>query len=108
MNNKQIEGKFGEIEAEKYLKEQGYKIICKNFKCMQGEIDIIAKDKNEVIFVEVKTRTGINYGEAKEAVDKKKQKHILKTIEYYLYKNKLENEPIRVDVIEIYLNNRKI
>ena len=108
MNNKQIEGKFGEKEAEKYLKEQGYKIICKNFKCMQGEIDIIAKDKNEVIFVEVKTRTGINYGEAKEAVDKKKQKHILKTIEYYLYKNKLENEPIRVDVIEIYLYNRKI
>lgn len=108
MNNKQIEGKFGEIEAIKYLKEQGCKIICKNFKCMQGEIDIIAKDEEEIVFVEVKTRTGIEYGEAMEAVDKKKQKHIYKTAEYYLYKNKIENAKTRIDVIEIYLYNRKI
>ncbi len=108
MNNRQIEGKFGEIEAIKYLKEQGCTIICKNFKCMQGEIDIIAKDEEEIVFVEVKTRTGIEYGEAMEAVDKKKQKHIYKTAEYYLYKNKIENAKTRIDVIEIYLYNRKI
>ena len=108
MNYKQIEGIFGEIEATKYLINQGYKIMCRNFRCMQGEIDIIAKDKQELVFVEVKTRTSIEYGEAKEAVDKNKQKHIYKAAEYYLYKNKAENVPVRIDVIEVYLCNRNI
>lgn len=107
MNEKQIEGKTGENVATKYLENQGYKIICNNFRCMQGEIDIIAKDKNELVFVEVKTRKSKMYGEAREAVDRNKQKHILEATKYYLYKNRKENNFVRIDVIEVYIKKNK-
>jgi putative endonuclease len=73
----------------------------------QGEIDIIAQDKNEFVFVEVKTRTSEKYGKPAEAVNSTKQKHLIKTVEYYLYVKKLENEFVRIDVIEIYMYNNK-
>ena len=107
MNQKQLEGKFGEVKAQEYLEKLGYTIICKNFRCMQGEIDIIAKDNKNIIFVEVKTRANLKYGEAKEAVDTKKQKHIYEAAKYYLYKNKLEEAYVRIDVIEVYVINRQ-
>ncbi len=106
MNKKQMEGKEGEKIATQYLESQGYKVICKNFRCLQGEIDIIASDSSNIIFVEVKTRTSFKYGEAKEAVDNHKQKHIFKAAEYYLYKNRLEGAFVRIDVIEVYIINR--
>ena len=107
MNQKQIEGRVGEIEAALYLKKQGYVIICMNFKCMQGEIDIIAEKDNTLIFIEVKTRTSRKYGEAREAVDNRKQKHIYEAARYFLYKTNMEEAYTRIDVIEIYLKNRK-
>lgn len=100
-------GKLGEDIAVKYLQENGYKVIERNFESRQGEIDIIAMYKNEIIFVEVKTRTNIKYGNPVEAVNKPKQKHLIKTVEYYLYSRHLENEFIRIDVIEIYILNHK-
>jgi len=108
MNNKQREGKIGEKIASKYLEEKGYKIIIKNFRCYRGEIDIIAKEKDTLIFVEVKTRTSTKYGEAKEAVNRQKQKHIFEAAEYFLYKIKNDEIFTRIDVIEIYINNRNI
>ena len=105
MNEKQIEGRFGEMIATRYLKDLGYKIICNNFRCVQGEIDIVAKDNEEFVFIEVKTRKDKNYGEAREAVTARKQKHIKNAIQYYLYKNNIENAFIRIDVIEVYLQN---
>ncbi|MBO5478323.1 MAG: YraN family protein [Clostridia bacterium] len=100
-------GKLGEDLACRYLQNQGYKILERNFKARQGEIDIIAMDKKELVFIEVKTRTNINYGKPVEAVGSKKQKHLIKTVEYYLYSRNLENEFIRIDVIEIYLYHNK-
>lgn len=105
MNYNQIAGRNGENEAAKYLEDLGYEIICKNFRCMNGEIDIIAKDGNEYVFVEVKTRTNRSYGEGRDAVDNNKQKHIKKAAKYFIYKNGLESAFIRMDVIEIYLKN---
>ena len=107
MNQKQIKGKNGEELATLYLQNNGYKIITRNFRCMQGEIDIIAKDKETIVFVEVKTRTSIKYGEAKEAVGRCKQKHIFEAANYYLYKYGLEDHYVRIDVIEVYIYNRK-
>ena len=80
---KQI-GKEGEDIAEKYLLANGYKIIDRNFYARQGEIDIIAKQKNEWVFIEVKTRTNDIYGKPIDAVDSIKQKHLIKTINYYI------------------------
>lgn len=95
-------GKKGETEVCKYLEKLDYFIIAKNFKCSCGEIDIIAIDKNELVFVEVKTRCSKKYGEAREAVDKQKKKHIKKAATFYIYKNRLENRFVRFDVIEAY------
>ena len=57
-----ITGKLGEDLAVKYLQKQGYKIIERNFECRQGEIDIIALDKQEIVIIEVKTRKCLEYG----------------------------------------------
>ena len=98
-------GKIGEDLASKYLEAAGYIIIERNFLARQGEIDIIAKDKKELVFIEVKTRTSDIYGKPVEAVNTQKQKHLLNTIKYYLYSKHLENEFVRIDVIEVYFNN---
>ena len=100
-------GKQGEDEAVKYIQNQGYKIIQRNFECRQGEIDIVAKDNNEYVFIEVKTRQNFNYGRPVDAVTEQKQKHILKATKYYLYLHKLENQYVRFDVIEVYKSSNK-
>lgn len=102
-------GRRGENIATKYLKKNNYIIIEKNFSCKQGEIDIIAQDiiKKELVFIEVKTRSNFKYGRPLEAVNKAKQKHIYRSAEYYIYKNKIKNIPIRIDVIEIYITSNK-
>lgn len=100
-------GKIGEELAVKYLQEKGYEIIERNFECKQGEIDIIAKDKEEYVFIEVKTRSNENYGKPKEAVDKIKKKHLYRSTEFYIYIHNLEKAPIRIDVIEIYKKKEK-
>ena len=108
MYQKHIIGKFGEDEAAKYLENKGYKILDRNFYCKRGEIDIIALDKKEIVFIEIKSRTNGEYGLPCEAVTNTKIKHILKTAEYYLYIRNLEKEPVRIDVIEIFIQNRQI
>ena len=94
----------GETEACNYLERLGYDIIKRNFSCKSGEIDIIAYDKSEdeIVFVEVKSRNQIKYGEPAEAVDLLKSKHIRRTAEYYAYINDIESHKFRFDVIEIY------
>ena len=106
MYERHILGKTGEEIGTKYLIKNGYKIIIRNFRCRQGEIDIIAQDKNEIVFIEVKTRKNTNYGYPIDAVDKRKQKHILNASKYYIYINKLEKKNIRFDVIEIYKRDK--
>lgn len=107
-HNKKI-GKLGEDEACKYLENNNYSIISRNYFTMNGEIDIIAKsENNEYIFVEVKTRISQKYGTAASAVNYTKQKHIINTAKYYIYKNFLQNQNIRFDVIEVYINKRNI
>ena len=93
-------GALGEKLAARYLKEQGYKILKKNYKNKLGEIDIIAVDKNEIVFVEVKTRSASPYLSGQYAVDKHKQFHIMRTASYYLSVTKCELQP-RFDIIEV-------
>lgn len=84
-------GRIGENIIADYITKLGYKVVERNFACNQGEIDIIAKDKEELVFIEVKTRTDISYGEASEAVTNTKKRHLINSIKYYIYKQKLEN-----------------
>lgn len=95
-------GKIGEDAAEIYLLNLGYKIIDRHFYCKQGEIDIIAKDKNEFVFIEVKARSNRNFGNPVDSVTYYKKNHLIKAIRYYLYLKKMENSFIRIDIIEVY------
>ncbi len=101
-------GRIGENIIADYITKLGYKVVERNFACNQGEIDIVAKDKKELVFIEVKTRTDISYGEASEAVTDTKKRHLINSIKYYIYKQKLENQPIRIDVAEVYINKGKV
>lgn len=107
MNNQEL-GKFGEDQATNFLEKQNCEIIARNFICKQGEIDIIAKDKDEIVFFEVKTRNNELFGKAVEAVDNFKQKHIWLAAKYYLYSNNLMNSFVRFDVIEVYVKNNRV
>lgn len=105
MNYKQEVGEFGEKKVEEYLIKNNYIVVYKNFRCRFGEIDIIAKDvdNNEIVFFEVKTRNNGLYGTPAEAVNKIKKRHIYKTAEYFLHRYNLEEEFVRIDVIEVYI-----
>lgn len=106
MYNKKV-GSFGEMLALRYLENSNYKILDRNFNTSYGEIDIIAKEKNEYVFIEVKTRTSKKYGRPAEAVNFKKEKHIQNASKIYIYKHKLENKYIRYDIIEIYFIDKE-
>ena len=98
-------GKIGENIACDYLIKNGYKIICRNYRNRFGEIDIIASFKNEVVFVEVKTRNSLRYGFPVEAVNTQKEKHIINACRLYVLKNHIKN--IRFDIIEVYLSSNE-
>ncbi len=100
-------GKFGEKIACDYLKKKGYIIIEKNFYARSGEIDIIARDGNILVFVEVKTRTNLSFGFPEEAINFNKQQKIAKTVEFYLYKNNLNDQNYRIDSIAIEIDKKR-
>lgn len=101
--NKTI-GNYGEQLARKHLKESGYTILDRNFKCKTGEIDIIAKKYNTITFVEVKSRYNRLYGNPCESVNYIKKLRIYKAAQFYIIKNNLTNFDFRFDVIEIAFN----
>ncbi|MBO5328418.1 MAG: YraN family protein [Clostridia bacterium] len=94
-------GDKGEALAVKYLKESGYKIIAKNFKCPFGEVDIIAKKEENVAFIEVKTRTSYAFGSPAEAVNEERIKRYKNCARFY-FAGGVHNYNIRFDIIEIY------
>ena len=100
--NKRKTGADKEKIAAKYLETQGMRIMERNFRNRQGEIDIIGYHGNYLVFVEVKYRRDGRMGNAAEAVDYRKQRQICKVADYYRYLHKLGiNTSIRYDVIAI-------
>ncbi len=99
--NKRSLGKKYEQMAAAYLQDKGYHILYHNFQCRLGEIDIIARHNAYLIFVEVKYRKRKDYGYPREAVNFKKQQHIIRTAAYYLLTHVGVEVPCRFDVIEI-------
>lgn len=100
-DSRQRLGREGENIAEKSLVQSGYRIVERNYRCKLGEIDIIARDGEFLVFVEVKTRTGSSFGSPVDAVNFRKQQQICKTALYYLSAHKLFESPARFDVVAI-------
>ena len=99
--HKKLLGKIGENKAVKFLGKSGYKILERNYKNAFGEIDIIAKDGEYTVFVEVKTRSGEGFGAPSEAVDYFKRKKYANIAQGYLLRHGLCDAPARFDVVEI-------
>lgn len=91
----------GQKEAEKFLLSKGYEILQRNFRVRAGEIDLITKDNEYVVFVEVKYRHGAGHGLPRESVGLAKQRKICKTALYYISMNELDNQDFRFDVVEV-------
>lgn len=97
-------GDMGEDIAVGFLEKNKYTIICRNWHCRWGEIDIVAIDNKEIlVFVEVKTRAGNKFGLPEDAVDERKLEKMEKTIEEYLQENCFEGK-YQIDVITIELD----
>ena len=99
--NKRKTGDYGEELACKFLKELGYEIVERNYHFGHGEIDIIARDKEILVFVEVKYRKTLEYGPPETAISISKQKQIRKTAEAYLSEKKIQDQTCRIDFIAI-------
>lgn len=104
MTQKKQLGDQGEKMALNFLQKLGYKIIETNFRKPFGEIDIIAKDKETLVFIEVKARSNEKFGSPEEAITFWKKRRIIKAAQYYLLKNNLKNIPFRIDVIAIKID----
>lgn len=94
-------GTWGESLSARYLEKKRYKIIAMNYRCRMGEIDLIAENRQYLVFVEVKLRKSAKFAYAREFVDLRKQERIKTTAMLYLSQNETEKQP-RFDVIEIY------
>ena len=99
--NKRKTGAAYEKLAGKYLEGQGYQILEYNFRCPAGEIDIIARDGEYLVFCEVKYRRDSRKGTPAEAVTRAKQKTISKCALFYMMMKGHDNAPCRFDVVEI-------
>jgi len=97
---KDVLGERGENAAAKYLRNKGYKIICRNFRCALGEIDIIARDAKTLVFVEVKTRAD-DEPTPEDQVNTAKQHQLTKAARFYLSRYGTPQPPARFDVVAV-------
>lgn len=98
--HKKLLGQKGEKLVERYLKKQGLKILRRNYRTPFGEADIIAKEKDEIVFVEVKARTSESYGAPREAVDREKRRRYYQIAKFFWLE--MGEEPnARFDVAEV-------
>ena len=100
-NKRKLGAKFEQAVSE-YLTQHGFQILEMNYRCKQGEIDIVAKEDGYYVFIEVKYRNTTKYGLPQEAVGISKQKRICSAARYYLYSHNIgEYVPVRFDVAAV-------
>ena len=107
--NSSLKGHTGEAAAVTFLESRGYRVVERNFRCRRGEIDIIAREKESLVFVEVKCWDVYSFSELEYALDGRKVKRLLAAARYYLHKHPgAGNCTVRFDVIFLTENMTKI
>lgn len=101
MDDRQGFGARGEAAAERFLRSQRYTILERNYRCPLGEVDLIALDRSVIVFIEVKTRKGDDAGSPFEAVDRRKQRQLVRIANYYLSRHRLHGRDARFDVVGV-------
>jgi putative endonuclease len=99
-NHRQIFGAWGEAQAAAFLEKKGLKILARNYRTNKGELDLIARDGEDLVFIEVKTRKNLDFGYPEEAVTANKIGHLIEAAEAYLFEH-IEEQSWRLDVIAI-------
>jgi putative endonuclease len=92
---------LGERAAEEELRRRGYRIRARNYRCRRGEADLVAQDGDDLVFVEVKTRAGFDYGLPQDAVGWTKQQRLGQAAAHYCHRYQIEDRPVRFDVVEV-------
>ena len=100
----QLLGAMGEAAAAEWLRKKKWKILAMNYRCRFGELDVVARDGKELVFVEVKLRRTGGYAPAAEYVTPAKQRKLRLAAESWLAENDLDDPPCRFDVVEVYLD----
>jgi len=98
---RQVLGKYGEDLAVDELQRRGYAVLARRYRTRHGEIDIVARDGETVVFVEVKAKETGEFGKAADAVTSRKQRRVISMAVDYLARNRLTSSPCRFDVVAI-------
>jgi putative endonuclease len=104
MWNREV-GKKGELLAEQFFLDRGYTFLERNYRTPYGELDLVFKKDNEVIFIEVKTRTGQEFGYGESSVDEGKLEHLVSSAEHYMSCEAVDTDSWRIDVLAIELKS---
>jgi putative endonuclease len=99
-------GSAGERLAAGWLEARGYRVLARNWRCAYGELDVIAEEQGELVFVEVKTRRGVAHGAPEEAITATKSAHLIAAAQTYLAEHQCETQPYRIDVVAIQLDGQ--
>lgn len=106
-SNSRTAGTKGEQIAEQYLRDQGLQIVEMNYRYGRGEIDIVARDGDVLVFCEVKTRYNDKFGPPECAITPRKQQQMRKVAEAYLYDNDIHEQDCRFDVVAIRMHGNR-
>lgn len=98
-------GREGEAHALRLLRAKGYRILGRNVRSKFGEIDVVAQQGKALCFVEIKARTGLEFGFPEEAVDGRKQWRLRRLALWYLQSRRVKNVPVRFDVVSVLLHS---
>lgn len=101
-------GKKGEEAARYLLEEKGYRIIETNYRCPLGEIDLIAAEGKTIVFVEVRTKTGMAFGSPEESINTEKSRRLYRLAQYYLKVNSKNEHPVRIDLVAIMMDRTSL
>jgi putative endonuclease len=105
-NDRQELGRWGEGLAAQRLESQGYVIVDRNWRCRRGEIDLVAQEGDILVFVEVKTRRGREYGTPEEAITRSKVKRLLELGQRYMLERDIEDMDWRIDLVAVELDQQ--
>jgi len=105
--NKSI-GKYGEDRATEFLQRNGYQVIDRNWRCQVGEIDIVARDVDCLVFAEVKTRTRVGFGHPFEAITSAKMQTMRKLVGEWCRAHHIASVQVRLDAISVLLSGGRV
>jgi len=101
-------GEAGENAAVDYLREKGYHILRRNYRYQRGEIDIIAEERDDLVFIEVKARRSKSYGDPEDGINPEKCRRIRRVASGYLFENHIDDRSCRFDIVAIEYEGEKI